>query len=90
MHGVDADDDTRRDQSFYHRQHAILLLLDRYRLGMGSRRLSAHIDEVGTLVPQSPTVVDRRLCRRVAPTIGERVRGDIDNAHHRCATKRRE
>src|SRR6185436_7997627 len=63
-------------------QHAIELLLFGGRRGAGARRLAADVDDRGAVVEHLVGMVQRALAVGVAATVVERVRGDVEHAHH--------
>ena len=79
---VDRHLSPRVGQALHHRHDAaqLLGLLD----GGGSRSggFTAHIEPIGALDEQLEAVRDGRVGVGEATSVGERVRGDVDDAHH--------
>ena len=80
LRGVDRDGYAL--ESLEHGHHAPKLLVERNGGRPGARRLAAHVDDGGALVPKASGVRDRLVGRRVAPAVGERVGRDVDDAQH--------
>ena len=57
------------------------------RTAPGSGRLSADVDEVGAVGEQLLAMLDCCDRRGVQATVGERVRRDVDDAHHEAPTR---
>ena len=78
--GVDRYPDVR-GEGLDHRQHPAQLLGHVDGVGAGAGRLTADVDDVGTLGHQVEPVGHRRLGIEPAATVGERIRGDVEDAH---------
>ncbi len=79
--GVDRDHDALGGECRHHRYHPPDLLGRGNLGGTGPGRFAPDVHEVGTLVPLAAPVRDRRLGVEVAPPVGERVGGDVDDPH---------
>ena len=64
-----------------HGNDAAQLLVDRYRLGAGARGLPTDVDPVGAQLDRRPPVRDGHCVVEELATVGERVGGDVDDAH---------
>ena len=80
--GVDADRHAGRGQLADHRHHPPGLRRRVDAVGARSGRLAAHIDEIGPLGAHPETVGERGIEIRVAPAVGEAVRGHVEHPHH--------
>ena len=81
--GVDADRHGHlRSQAFDHRHHATKLFFDLHFGGAGSGGFAADVEHVGALLHQPQRMRDGGIGRVMRATVGERVRGDVDDAHH--------
>ena len=76
-------------QALDHRQHPAQLLGVVDRLGAGPGRLAADVEHVGARRHQREAVGDRGVGVEEAAAVGERVGGDVHDAHHRGALPRR-
>ena len=81
---VDRDRHLAR-QPLQHRHDATQLLLDRDALRPGPRRLAADVHDRRSVVDHAPGRVGRDVGIEVHAAVRERVRGDVDDAHHRRA-----
>ena len=75
-------------QSFDHGDDARKLFLKRYSIGPGACRLAANIENIGTFLRKPQAVIDRILGRAQHSTVGEAIRGNIDDAHNARAIER--
>ncbi len=82
LEGVDADRHGGAGRKLFdHRQHALQFFFHRHRRGTRAARLATDIEQVGALLHQLQAVGHGRVGAVVRATIGERIRGDIDDAH---------
>ena len=72
-------------QALDHRHHAPDLLVRGDRRGARPRGLAAHVHPVGALLEQPQAVRDGGLRARELPSVGEGVRGDVEDAHDQGA-----
>ncbi len=83
LEGIDADRHGRaRHQCLDHRHHALDLLLRRHLFGAGPGGLAADVEDIRALLDQRQRVGDGRLGTEMPAAVGERIRGDVDDAHH--------
>ena len=83
-HRVDTDGDAGFDKPGHDRQDAVHLGVDRHTSGSRARGFPSYIHNIGALIDEGQSVPDRQVGRRVAASVGEGIRRDIDNApHHR-------
>jgi hypothetical protein len=45
-------------------------------------RLAAKVEDIGTLAEQLQSAFEGTLRGKKVPTVGKRIRGYVDNAHH--------
>ena len=82
LRGVDRQARARAREALEDGHHAAQLLGLADRIGAGAGRLAADVEDRGALLDERPAVCDRG--RRVEPSaaVGERVGGDVYDAHH--------
>ncbi len=84
-HGVDADVDASADQPLDDRQHATQLVIHWYAQGAWPSRFAAHVNDVAALAGKLKPVRDRLVRVQPGSAVGERIRRDVDDAHHQAA-----
>ena len=89
-HRVDGDDRALGGQRRDERDDAAQLLLDRRALGSGSRRLTAHVDDVGAGRHDVAAVRDGGVRLEPLPAVGEGVGRHVDDAHDERAVGHRQ
>jgi hypothetical protein len=80
VHGVDADADAPGDELAHHGKDAGLLVLRRHTTGSGAGRLTADVDDVGSIRAERLGVGNRGTQVGPLPAIAERVRGDVEDS----------
>jgi hypothetical protein len=63
-------------------KHAILLLPRSHSGRARMSRLAAKVEDIGTLAEQLQSAFEGTLRGKKVPTVGKRIRGYVDNAHH--------
>src|SRR5207245_12549 len=58
------------------------LLIRSHGIRSGSSRLTAHVDDIGPVFHHLETMTEGLFRIEVAPTVGERIGGDVEDPHH--------
>ena len=86
-HRVHGGADALVVQKAHHGAHPLGLDVRGHAGGAGTGRLGADVDDVRAGGDQLARVRQRRARVEVAPAVGERVRGDVEDAHDRSAAR---
>lgn len=80
--GVDGQRHAEPGGVAQHRQHAGQFVLERDRVRTRAAGFPADVEDVGPLLDQPLAMAQRGGRGGMLPAVGERVRGDVDDAHH--------
>src|SRR2546426_12836174 len=70
------------DQVTDYRTDPAPLFIRSHRIRSGSSRLTAHVEDIGPVFHHLEPMAEGLIRIEVAPTVGERIGGDVEDPHH--------